>query len=172
VKKIKNIKLEEDEILVLFYAEALFPSIPFKKCIKVMETLLKSDHSLSSRTPLTSDDLIDLINLCLSTSNFVYNSRHHTATDSGPIRLSLMVIIAEIWMDFSLKEAIKLAKKRGIAVPCKLSIYMDDTFGILRQNATKNAHVEFAACLTDVDPRLKFTFETEKNKNSLSWTHS
>ena len=31
------------------------------------------------------------------------------------------------------------------------------------QNSTKTAHVEFAACLTQVDPRLKFTFETEEN---------
>ena len=40
---------------------------------------------------------------------------------------------------------------------------MDDTFGILRQNATKTAHLEFTECLSSVDPRLNFTFETKDN---------
>ena len=142
-----------------FDAEALFPSIPLQKCIKVIETLLRNDLSLRSRTPLTADDLVDLINLCLSTSDFIYDDRHHTATDSGPIGLSLMVIIAEIWMDHTLKEAVKLAQARNIAVPRALCVYMDDAHGILRQNSTKTAHIEFAQCLSDVDPRLKFTFE-------------
>ena len=99
VQKIKNIQVQENEILVSFDAAALFPSIPLKKCIKVIEDRLNADSSLSSRTPLTTNDLIDLINLCLSTSDFIYDNVHHTTDDSGPIGLSLMVPIAEIWMD-------------------------------------------------------------------------
>ena len=40
---------------------------------------------------------------------------------------------------------------------------MDDTFGILRQNPSKTAHIEFANCLSEIDPRLKFTYENEEN---------
>ena len=52
VKKIKDVQLEEDEILVSFDAEALFPSIPIQRCITVINTQLQNDATLSSRTPL------------------------------------------------------------------------------------------------------------------------
>ena len=137
-----------------------------KDCIELIKKLLSEDGTLSNRTPLTIDDIIDLLNLCLSTSDFVYNDIHHTATDSGPIGLSLMVVLAEIWMDFTLKEACKIAEQRSIAVPRALCVYMDDTFGILRQNQEKDAHAKFTECLTAVHPRLNFTHEIE-NDNSL-----
>ena len=92
------------------------------------------------------------------------NDIHHTAKDSGPFGLSLMVVIAEIWMDFTLKEAIKIAELRSVTIPHSLVVYMDDSFGILRQNDTNTAHVDFASCLSAVDPRLKFTHEIEENK--------
>ena len=110
IKFTKNIQLRANEILTSFDATALFPSIPLQKCIEVIKQLLLNDPTLSSRTSLTPDDITNLIQLCLSTSNFVYDDVHHTATDSGPIGLSLMVVVAEIWMNHTIKEAIKIAE--------------------------------------------------------------
>ena len=95
----RNVTLEPDEILVSFDAEALYPSIPLKKCIDLIKQQLENKHTLSSRTPLSPTDTTHLLNLCLSSSDFIYNKTHHTASDSGPIGLSIMVIIAQIWMD-------------------------------------------------------------------------
>ena len=95
-------------------------------------------------------------------SDFIYNGQHHTATDSAPIGLSLMVVVAEIWMDHTLKEAMKIAERKNISTPRLTCVYMDDTFGILRQNPNKTAHIDFVSCLNEVDPRLKFTFELEE----------
>ena len=50
--------------------------------------------------------------------------------DSGPIGLSLMVPIAQIWTNHTLKESIKRAKKKKLRTPRSLKIYIDDTFGI------------------------------------------
>ena len=69
------------------------------------------------------------------TSDFIYDKTHHTAEDSGPIGLSLMVVVAEIWMDHTLKEAIKIANEKHLPTPRSLKVYMDDTFGI---NPQKN----------------------------------
>ena len=66
-------------------------------------------------------------------------------------------------MDHTIKEAIKIAEQKSIAVPRNLKLYMDDTFGILLQNDTNTAHIEFANCLSEVDSRLPFTFEIEEN---------
>ena len=75
-----------------------------------------------------------------------------------------MVIIAQIWMDHTLVEAKKIAEERNVNIPRQLKVYMDDTTGILRQNDTNTAHIDFANCLSAVDPRLKFTYEIEEDK--------
>ena len=78
VDKIKNLRLGDD-ILVSFDAEALYPSIPLSKCIKEIERRLSNDDSLASHTPLLPSDIVDLINLCFSTSDFIYDGIHRTA---------------------------------------------------------------------------------------------
>ena len=87
-----------------------------------------TDHTLPARTKLTPDDIVDLMNTCLSSSNFIYNERHHTTNDSGPIGLSLMVTVSQMWMIHTMDEAIKLAKSRSCVIPRNLFIYMDDCF--------------------------------------------
>ena len=81
--------------------------------------------------------------------------------DSGPIGLSLMVSIAQILMNFTLNESIKIAKKMKLRTPRSLKIYMDDTFGILKMNKENNSHIEFINILNEIDENVKFTFETE-----------
>ena len=100
----KDIQLRANGILASFDATALFPSIPLHKCIEVIRQLLLNDPTLSSRTSLTPDDINGLIQLCLSTSDFIYNGVHHTASDSGPIGLSLMVVVAEIGYEIGYED--------------------------------------------------------------------
>ena len=119
-----------------------------------------------------NSDVKELLQLCLSTSlkdkpvtsNFIYDGRHHTAKESGPIGLSLMVEVAKLWMDHTIKSAIELAATKNINIPRNNHVYMDDSFGILKQNATNTAHLEFQKCLDAVHPRLRFTHEQEKDK--------
>ena len=94
-------------------------------------------------------------------STFIYENTMYTMKDSGPIGLSLMVPIAQIWMNFTLNESIKIAKKKKLRTPRSLKIYMDDTFGILKKNKKNNAHIEFIEILNEVDENVKFTFETK-----------
>ena len=111
-KKIKSLKLPPGTKMYSFDAEALYPSIPIADCIKEILRQLKEDETLKNRTNLTSDDIADLISLCLETTDFVYNNRHNTTNDSGPIGLSLMVYIAQIWMIYTIKQAVKLAEEK------------------------------------------------------------
>ncbi len=66
-----------------------FPSVPIADAQKLILDLLESDDTLYQRTKLTPYDIVDLIAICLSSSDFVNNERHHTTKDSGPIGLSL-----------------------------------------------------------------------------------
>ena len=78
VKKAKDIKLPPGTKLFSYDAEALFPSIPIQECTNVIKQRLSNDPSLKNRTDLSPDDIADLINLCVESTDFVFDQRHHT----------------------------------------------------------------------------------------------
>ena len=177
VQKIRSIKLTPNEKMVSYDATALFPSVPIAEAIKVIRDLLIKDIHLKSRTALTPDEICELISLCLSSSNFIFNDRHHTQNDSGPIGLSLMVCVSQIWMVHTMENAIKTAKNLGKTIPRLISIYMDDIWCImpyrregLRSSPNNNTDpaIEFNDCLNSVHERVQFTREEEEN-NSIAF---
>ena len=149
------------------------PSVPIKEALKVIKDLLDKDETLISRTKLTPKDIYDLCDLCLSSSNFIYDGRHHTTNDSGPIGLSLMVTVSQLWMTFTIDEAIKTARDRGCIVPQNIEVYVDDCWATicdpprrqgLRSNLPRRDPIaEFTDCLNSVHPRVQFTCEIEKD---------
>ena len=150
--------------------------MPIKDALDHIFELLDADESLQTRTKLTSYDIIDLANICLSTSDFVYDNRHHTTENSGPIGLSLMVTVSVIWMDHTMKSAVKVAKSRRVTVPRIIFSYVDDCFATvldpprrtgLRTNnqTTTDPAIDFNECLNSVHPRVQFTREEEENKS-------
>ena len=95
-------------------AEKLFPSVPIGDALKVIEQLMREDPpKLKDGVKLEIDDIIGLLELCLSTTNFIYNGRHHTTKDSGPIGLSLMVPVSQIWMTYTLDQSMAKAQELG-----------------------------------------------------------
>ena len=180
--------------MISYDATALFPSVPIKDALNHILLLLKNDNDLCKRTKLGPDDIIDLMNLCLSTSDFLYDNRHHTCEDSGPIGLSLMVRVSQIWMDHTMDTALKLARQRKITVPRHPKLYVDDCWLIMNDpprreglrssshsnvnntdpNSTNANHSNvnsaeaFQKCLNDVHPRVQFTREEEEN-NSIAY---
>ena len=77
VEIIKKLKLGVLDKMVSFDAAALFPSVPIKD-IQHIHDLLTKDTTLQQRTQLTPTDITDLIHVCLLSSDFVYNDRHHS----------------------------------------------------------------------------------------------
>ena len=164
--------------MISFDATALFPSVPINDAMNYILDLLEKDEKLSKRTKLTPYDIIDLIKICLSSSNFVFDNRHHTTEDSGPIGLSLMVTVSQLWMSHTMEKAIKIAKERGHTVPRNISIYMDDVWSTmpqpphrpgLRSNTTPRDPVaDFNDCLNAVHERVQFTREEEQD-NSIAF---
>ena len=124
-------KTGPNEKMISFDATALFPSVPIQDATTHIRTRLEGDPELRSRTKLNPAEICEHISLCLSTSDFIYNGRHHTQRDSGPIGLSLMVTISQIWMDHTLDQAIQIANTRNMPAPRHLIAYMDDCWGLI-----------------------------------------
>ena len=117
IQKIKTIKLTPNERMVSFDATALFPSIPISEANALILSLLKNDPNLHLRTKMSPEEICELISLCLSSSNFIYNDRHHTQEDSGPIGLSLMVTVSQVWMLDTMGKSITIAKAKKTPFP-------------------------------------------------------
>ena len=167
--------------MVSFDAAALFPSVSIGDCIQHILSLLTQDQDLHKRTQLTPTDITDLIKVCLSSSDFLYNDRHHTTKDSGPIGLSLMVLVSQIWMMHTMESAIGLARQRLLAIPRHIFIYMDEIWcvikaphiprrsGLRSNNQPRNNPADdFRGCLNAVHPRVQFTME-EEEENSIAF---
>ena len=178
--KLKSIKLRLHEMMTSYYSTGLFPLVPIEEAIRHILELLEADDTLPSRTNLSPYNIADLIHLCLSTSDFNYDDRHHTTKDSGPIGLSLMVTVSQLWMTHTVKEARKIAQSRQVALPRFTSIYMDDIWCIVlnppRRTGLRNSQnaeppspaVQFNDCLNAVHPRVQFTCENEED-NSIAF---
>jgi len=174
VENIKHLKLGPLDKMVSYDATALFPSVPIQECTALINDYLKKDNNLPSRTKLSPDDITDLISLCLSSSNFVYDNRHHTQDNSGPIGLSLMVTISQLWMTHTIEKAIHTAESQGSTIPRHLTVYMDDCWGIVTQrrpglrsssNMPDDPATDFQNHLNLVHPRVQFTREEEVDKS-------
>ena len=173
VQQLRNIKIGPNDKMISFDAAALFPSVPIQDAINHVKGLLDEDQDLKNRTKLTPLDITDLISFCLSTSNFSYDGRHHTQRDSGPIGLSLMVTISQIWMIHTLERAIEIADSRKISRPCHLTSYIDDYWcvmpyprpGLRSSDNAADPAIQFNECLNQVHPRVQFTREEEKDNN-------
>ena len=53
LQDLKSIQLASDEVMMSFDVKALFTSVPIEPALKIIEKLLKEDHSLQSRTTMS-----------------------------------------------------------------------------------------------------------------------
>jgi hypothetical protein len=93
--------------------------------------------------------------------------------ESGPIGLSLVVCISQIWMIHTMEKAISIAQERGVNSPHHITIYMDDCWGVVRHQPpprrpglrsstrTPDPAEAFNECLNSVHTQVKFTKEEE-----------
>ncbi len=66
----KHVKLGEDDELVSFDNVSLFTSISVELAIRVNTEMLSNDDAFQDRTSTPADDIVDLLDFCLSTTNF------------------------------------------------------------------------------------------------------
>ena len=130
----------------------LYPSIPIDKAIDVILQQLSEDYEdLKTRTKLTLVDIQQLIELCVSECYFLWDNVIWNLLNSGPIDLSIMVVLSERYLqNLEKKNAIELALRFDIASKT-LRRYVDDSharFGS-RSNAT-----EFLNFLNSQDPQI------------------
>ena len=108
VKKSRSF-VSQEEIQVLYDVTNLYPSIPINKTIDVILQQLSEDYEeLKTRTKLTLIDVQQLIELCKSECYFLWDNVIWNFLNSGPIGLSVMVVLSESYLQNLEKHAINV----------------------------------------------------------------
>ena len=91
----RTVQIPDDYKLVSFDVKSLFTSIPLQLALQCTETaILQSTDPL----PLPTEDIMDLLNLCLTSTYFQYNGKHYKQLYSTAIGSPVSVVVAEIVM--------------------------------------------------------------------------
>ena len=154
------------EIQVSYDVVALYPSVPRKKATTIILELHKNDHdNLKSRTIFNLKHIKSMIDLCMENSYFIWNDQIRGLVDSGPIGLSLMVVMAEGFLQVIERNAINIALSLPKPVaPITHRRYVDDTHDRFNN---KDESEEFLKILNSQEPRIQFEPEYEDNEKSL-----
>ena len=166
VKEAKQWNISPREIQVSFDVVAMYPSVPIKKAIVVIMDMLKADFDqVKKRTPFNLKHIKSLMELCLENSYFLWNNEIRLLVDSGPIGLSLMVVVAESFLQSIEKRAFTIAKLPSNSVcPITHKRYVDDTHD---RFSTKRKSEKFFKIMNSIEPKIQFEAEYEDDNKSL-----
>ena len=155
-----------DEIQVSYDVVALYPSVPIKKAIDAILELINRDiENFQSRTKLNISDIKIMLEVCLNTCYFMWNDTIYTIEDAGPIGLSLMVVMAEGYLQVLEEKAIQDALLNNISLKTYRR-YVDDSHARFE---SKECTIKFLKVLNQQDPQIQYTIEEQSEADQLSF---
>ena len=107
------------------------------------------------KLPLPTDDIMDLLNLCLTSTYFQYNGKHYKQLHGTAMGSPASVVVAEIAMQNIEEQALSTYTK---TLPLWLR-YVDDTFTVVHKDEIDS----FQQHLNGQNPHIQFTKEIEEN---------
>ena len=110
-----------------FDVKSLFTSIPLQLALQCTETaILQSTDPL----PLPTENIMDLLNLGLTSTYFQYNGKHYKQLHGTAMGSPVSVVVAEIVMQNIEESALSTCRQ---TIPLWLR-YFDDTFTAVRHD--------------------------------------
>ena len=158
--QLKDITVEEDEILNSHDVVALFTNTPIDLTLQIIRDRLELDQDLKNRTLLSIDDIIELIEFSLArVAYFSYNGAIYRQKFGMAMGSPLSPIGCNIFMEWLENKAITTAP-----ITCRPRFwrrYVDDVLEIVRKGEVDN----LTEHLNKVDPTnsIKFTYEEEQD---------
>jgi hypothetical protein len=157
VREAKTWNIDPLETQVSYDVVALYPSIPIEKAIEVMTDIIVSDiNEMKKRAKLSIHDC-KMMELSLSLCYFLWKDKIYNIKNAGPIGLSLMVVMAEGFLQRLEEKAINQALQQKIA-PITFKRYVDDSHA--RYLIAEHANL-FLNILNSQDSNTQYTIEHE-----------
>ena len=152
IDAIKTVQIPDDYKLVSFDVKSLFTSIPLQLAFKCTETAIRQS---TATLPLPTEDIMDLLNLCLRSTYFQYNGKHYKQLHGTAMGSPVSVVVAEIVMQNIEERALTTCRQ---TIPLWLH-YIDDTFTAVHKDEID----EFHDHLNKQNADIQFTREVEEN---------
>ena len=152
IDAIKTIQIPDDHKLVSFDVKSLFTSIPLQLALDCTENAIKNS---TAELPLPTDDIMDLLNLCLTSTYFQYNGKHYKQLHGTAMGSPVSVVVAEIVMQ-NIEEQALATYTRTIPIWLR---YVDDTFTAVHKDGIDDFHEH----LNRQNADIQFTKEIEEN---------
>ena len=157
---IKDLVVEEGEILVSYDVKALYPSVPQDEAIEIIYEKLKEDQTLHKRTSMSAESITQLLRLCVKYTYFMFDNEISQLIYGLAIGASTSGFAADIFMERLEERALN-----SFSNPPKLWLrFVDDTFAKLTEIFV-NLFLEH---LNKQHPRIEFTSENMKD-NSIAF---
>ena len=155
------------EVQVSYDVVNLYPSIPLKEATVVMMELLTKDSEIGRRTKLKLPEIKTLIELCLSKCYFIWNQEIYMLKDSGPIGLSLMVVMAEGFLQVLEAKAIDEALHMQPPIaPLTHFRYVDDSHSRFKEDDHSDT---FLGVLNRQNRHIRYSMEKENQHKELAY---
>ncbi|KAK8778177.1 hypothetical protein V5799_020483 [Amblyomma americanum] len=155
IENIKDVTLDENDILVSFDVCSLFTSVPVELAVHTCKEALKNDPSFPDRMPLEVGEITELLRFCLANTYFVYNGTLYEQIFGTAMGASISVTAANLTMEAIESKALNSFKPR----PKVFLRYVDDCFCILNKQNLQS----FLDHLNATEPSINFTVEEEMN---------
>ena len=159
IDQIKGIHLGQDQCMVSYDAKALFTSVPTIKAITIIKQLLEQDQELQQRTSLSIDNILSLLEFCITSTHFSIQGKFYEQLEGVAMGSSLSPIVANLYIESFEVESIRSAPYP----PYLWRRFVDDTFTIL-QSSQKDGLLEY---LNSIDQHIQFTAEDQRTDGAM-----
>ncbi|XP_076061234.1 uncharacterized protein LOC143037016 [Oratosquilla oratoria] len=128
LEKIRDIRVESDEVMVSFDVKSMFTSLPQDLVKRAVLSAMDETRGYLDNENLSTSELMRLVNLCLDSTIFNFRDTVCHQRIETPVGSPISVILAEITMERFENEILS-------AAPTSLKLwtrYVDDVFAILK----------------------------------------
>ena len=78
---IRNVSIEDDEIMASFDVTSLYTNIPIIDTLNIIKGYGNNDDQFTKKMALPHDKFLDLVNLVLTTTWYIFDSHFYQQTD-------------------------------------------------------------------------------------------
>ena len=125
----------------------------------VIEKLLKEDPGLQSRTSMSTQHIMDLLEFCLRSTYFTFREKFYEQVEGAAMGSPISPIVVNLYMENFETRALQSSPNP----PLLWKRFVDDTFVTLK----KGHREEFMTHLNSVDKNIEFTSEEPGPEGAL-----
>jgi hypothetical protein len=126
-KVLESGPISEDEEMESFDVKALFPSIPVKEALAILE-----EELLKKKTVKEVKSYMKLARTCMDESYFTFRGKYYKQTKGAPMGNPLSPFLSELFM----KKLEQKLEEKGV-LPRVWLRYVDDIFAIIKKSQLK-----------------------------------